>query len=88
MLRTVMFSLKPLAPGTRQQIPRIVAHPGATAGVFAVFALGSVALFPLVGRDFFPTVDAGLVKLHVRGPMGAADLTTSKWIVTGDGQVR
>jgi glutamate-5-semialdehyde dehydrogenase len=27
-------------------------------------------------------------KLHARGPMGAADLTTYKWIVTGNGQVR
>jgi glutamate-5-semialdehyde dehydrogenase len=27
-------------------------------------------------------------KLHARGPMGAADLTTYKWVVTGDGHVR
>jgi len=27
-------------------------------------------------------------KLHARGPMGAADLTTHKWIVTGSGQIR
>ena len=27
-------------------------------------------------------------KLHARGPMGAADLTTTKWIVTGRGHVR
>ena len=27
-------------------------------------------------------------KLHARGPMGAADMTTYKWVVTGDGQVR
>src|SRR5665213_109465 len=27
-------------------------------------------------------------KLHARGPMGATDLTTYKWIVTGDGQIR
>ncbi len=27
-------------------------------------------------------------KLHARGPMGAADLTTYKWIVTGSGQIR
>jgi len=27
-------------------------------------------------------------KMHARGPMGAADLTTYKWVVTGDGQVR
>ncbi len=27
-------------------------------------------------------------KLHARGPMGAADLTTYKWIVTGNGHIR
>ena len=27
-------------------------------------------------------------KLHARGPMGAADLTTTKWVVTGDGAIR
>ncbi|MBI4580772.1 MAG: glutamate-5-semialdehyde dehydrogenase [Planctomycetes bacterium] len=27
-------------------------------------------------------------KLHARGPMGAADLTTYKWVVTGYGQLR
>lgn len=27
-------------------------------------------------------------KLHARGPMGASDLTTYKWIVTGNGHVR
>jgi glutamate-5-semialdehyde dehydrogenase len=27
-------------------------------------------------------------KLHARGPMGARDLTTYKWVVTGTGQIR
>jgi glutamate-5-semialdehyde dehydrogenase len=27
-------------------------------------------------------------KLHARGPMGATDLTTYKWVVSGDGHVR
>ena len=27
-------------------------------------------------------------KMHARGPMGADDLTTYKWVVTGDGHVR
>jgi glutamate-5-semialdehyde dehydrogenase len=27
-------------------------------------------------------------KLHARGPMGAYDLTTYKWVVTGNGHVR
>jgi multidrug efflux pump subunit AcrB len=37
---------------------------------FGVFVAASLALFPLVGRDFFPSVDAGLIKLHVRGVPG------------------
>jgi multidrug efflux pump subunit AcrB len=37
---------------------------------FVAFAAGSLALFPLVGEDFFPSVDAGLIKLHVRGVPG------------------
>ena len=27
-------------------------------------------------------------KLHARGPMALAELTTTKWIVDGDGQIR
>jgi glutamate-5-semialdehyde dehydrogenase len=27
-------------------------------------------------------------KLHVRGPMGAKELTTYKWLVVGEGQIR
>ena len=46
-------------------------HRKAFAGGFLVFVMASVAvLLPLVGRDFFPSVDAGLVKLHVRGAPG------------------
>ena len=32
----------------------------------------SVLLFPLLGRDFFPQVDAGQMRLHVRAPAGHA----------------
>ena len=37
---------------------------------FALFAVVSLSLLPLVGQDFFPSVDAGLIKLHVRGVPG------------------
>jgi len=40
---------------------------GAMVG-FAAFAILSLVLFPFVGRDFFPTVDAGQLRLHVRCP--------------------
>ncbi len=39
-------------------------------GGFLAFVAASFLLFPLIGRDFFPSVDAGLIKLHVRGRPG------------------
>ena len=46
-------------------------HRAVFVGGFVVFVVVSVgALIPLVGRDFFPSVDAGLIKLHVRGEPG------------------
>ncbi|HEX3854045.1 MAG TPA: efflux RND transporter permease subunit, partial [Polyangiaceae bacterium] len=43
----------------------------AFVAAFLVFVVASVvALMPLLGRDFFPTVDAGLIKLHARGAPG------------------
>lgn len=38
--------------------------------VFLGFAAVSLSLYPFVGRDFFPTVDAGQLRLHVRTPPG------------------
>jgi multidrug efflux pump subunit AcrB len=36
-----------------------------------LFAVGiSFALIPWLGRDFFPLVDAGLIKIHIRAPVG------------------
>jgi len=38
--------------------------------LFAVFCAVSFSLFPFLGRDFFPAVDAGQFRLHVRAPAG------------------
>jgi multidrug efflux pump subunit AcrB len=35
---------------------------------FGVLILCSLMLFPMLGRDFFPQVDAGQMRLHVRAP--------------------
>jgi multidrug efflux pump subunit AcrB len=37
---------------------------------FLVFCLVSCGLFPFLGRDFFPSVDAGQIRLHIRAPTG------------------
>jgi multidrug efflux pump subunit AcrB len=55
---------------------------------FALFIAGSLALTPIVGRDFFPAVDAGLVKLHVRGAAGTRIEETEKRIAAIERTIR
>lgn len=38
--------------------------------LFLGFCLLSTLLYPFLGRDFFPTVDAGQIRLHMRAPTG------------------
>jgi CzcA family heavy metal efflux pump len=37
---------------------------------FLGLAFASMIIYPFLGRNFFPEVDAGQIKLHVRGPTG------------------
>ncbi len=37
---------------------------------FLAVAFASMIIYPFLGRNFFPEVDAGQIKLHVRGPTG------------------
>ena len=36
--------------------------------IFLAICVGSFALYPWLGQDFFPSVDAGQIKLHLRAP--------------------
>jgi multidrug efflux pump subunit AcrB len=45
-------------------------HRGVVAGLFAFFCAGSLGLTFLVGEDFFPYIDSGQIRLHVRCPEG------------------
>lgn len=48
----------------------MLAHRRGFALTFLGFCLGSLLLIPFLGRDFFPEVDAGQIKLHFRAPTG------------------
>ena len=45
-------------------------HRGIFVVLFLAFCLLSLGLFFFLGQDFFPQVDAGLLRLHVRGRPG------------------
>jgi len=47
-----------------------LARRGRVFVVFGVIAVSGAALLPFVGRDFFPEVDTGQFRLHVRAPAG------------------
>jgi len=46
-------------------------HRAAFVPIFLIACVGSLALlYPWLGQDFFPSVDSGTFKLHMRGPTG------------------
>src|SRR5262249_44320041 len=49
---------------------RALDHRLATVVTLLVFAFGSLLVYPRTGQDFFPSVDAGQFRLHVRAPAG------------------
>jgi multidrug efflux pump subunit AcrB len=45
-------------------------HPLIVFGVFGLVLVAGIFLTPRVGQDFFPTVDAGQIRLHMRAATG------------------
>ena len=54
----------------RESLAALLSRPFVTAAFFLALMTCSLALFPSLGRDFFPAVDAGQMRLHVRAPPG------------------
>jgi multidrug efflux pump subunit AcrB len=46
----------------------LLTHRKLFGSVFLLFCLVSLGLVPFLGRDFFPSVDAGQIRLHMRAP--------------------
>jgi multidrug efflux pump subunit AcrB len=59
-----------------------------TVTVFVILIAVSVLLFPLLGRDFFPHVDAGQMRLHVRAPAGTRLEKTQEYFAEVEAQIR
>src|ERR1700742_4154303 len=61
-------SFNRLREGYRNYVAFCVGRAGVTSVIFILLMACSLLLFPLLGRDFFPQVDAGQMRLHVRAP--------------------
>jgi multidrug efflux pump subunit AcrB len=59
-----------LREGHRNILAWMVDRPLMSVSFFAVLIGSSLTLYPLLGMDFFPQIDAGQMRLHVRAPPG------------------
>ena len=55
-----------------------LSRPKRFGAVFMAGVLLCFVLLPLLGRDFFPSVDSGQIKLHLRAPSGTRIETTAQ----------
>jgi multidrug efflux pump subunit AcrB len=54
----------------------------------ALFIVVTLGLVPIVGLDFFPSVDAGLMKLHFRAPVGTRIEATETMVARLEDRIR
>jgi multidrug efflux pump subunit AcrB len=61
---------------------------GIVVGAFAAMVVLSCFLIPFIGRDFFPSVDAGQLRLHVRAPAGTRLEETERYFGKVEAYIR
>jgi multidrug efflux pump subunit AcrB len=64
--------------GYSRTLSRALAHHWTFAIIFLGLCACSMILIPFLGRDFFPSVDAGEFKLHIRAKTGTRVEETAK----------
>jgi multidrug efflux pump subunit AcrB len=72
----------------RNSLAWALSQPILTIACFVVLMLGSLLLFPQLGRDFFPQVDAGQMRLHVRAPPGTRIEQTQEYFAEVEAAIR
>ena len=79
-------------PGTPRRSSRATSTPraGSSRGSTRAAVMVNASTRFTDGGEFGFGAEIGIStqKMHARGPMGLAELTSTKWVVTGDGQVR
>lgn len=64
----------------RRLLGGVLAHRGLFVLLFLAFCGGTGFLIPQLGQDFFPSVDAGQFRLHVRAPGGTRIEETARLV--------
>jgi multidrug efflux pump subunit AcrB len=72
----------------RNTLAWALAEARTTVTAFIILMVLSALLFPQLGRDFFPQVDAGQMRLHVRAPAGTRIERTQEYFAAVEVQIR
>ncbi len=72
----------------RSLLSAVLARRGRFAVIFAGFCVGSFLLVPQLGQDFFPSVDAGQFRLHLRARSGTRIEETAKLVDEVEAAIR
>src|SRR5262249_15271387 len=66
--------------GYRNLLAAVLAKRAAFATFFLLFCIGTFFLVPHLGQDFFPSVDAGQLRLHLRARSGTRIEETARLV--------
>jgi CzcA family heavy metal efflux pump len=69
-------------------LEQVLHHRVYVLGVALAFVAVSSGLLFVIGRDFFPTVDVGLMKLHMRVPPGLRLEETERMVAQAESEIR
>jgi multidrug efflux pump subunit AcrB len=72
----------------RDLLKFVLAHRLTFGAAFLAFCVASWLLVPFLGQDFFPSVDAGIFRLHVRAHTGTRIEETAVLIDRVEGAIR
>jgi len=80
--------LDAMREGFGQILQLLMRHRLYVLGLMAAFGVVSVLLGRVVGTDFFPPVDVGIMKLHYRAPVGLRIEETEKMVLQVEDEIR
>ena len=72
----------------RNALAWMVDQPIITVAFFVLLAGASLTLYPRLGMDFFPQIDAGQMRLHVRAPPGTKLEQTQQYFAEVESAIR
>ena len=72
----------------RNGVSYAIGRAGLTSLFFFALMVFSLSLFPSLGRDFFPQVDAGQMRLHVRAPPATRIEETQRYFAEVERAIR